>query len=318
MTPSLGSTILVTGAAGFVGGHLVRHLLALDAAPARLVALDLARGPDLPGLEWVVCDLADPAAVRDAVAQAAPDAIVHLAAVTHGDDLAVYFAANVVAGQNVLAAAAGLPRPPRVLVVGSAAQYGITSGEYEVVEEDRPLLARTPYGVSKILQERWALLWAEARGLPVVCVRPFNITGPGQPPSLVPAAFLEQLADVLDGRADAVRVGNTESCRDFTDVRDVVAAMAALLAASEEVQGRVFNIASGEAVRIGDILQECIRLGGGDVRVEVNPARIRRHDVPVIVGDASRLRAATGWAPEVSWRRSLEDTWHAIREARGA
>ncbi len=316
MTARRFKTVVVTGAAGFVGRHLLRHLREAENGPDRIVAWDL-REPDergaAPEAEWRRVDLADAGQVARALDEDGPDAVLHLAGVARADDLQTYFRANVAGCRNLLAAAADWSEPPRVLVVGTAAQYGITSGDNEVVEESRPLLARTPYGVTKIMQEQWALLVHEAGDVPVVAVRPFNIMGPGQPPSLVPAAFLHQVLDVLDGRQEAVRVGNVETCRDFTDVRDAAAALWLLVSADEAVLGTVYNVASGEAIRIREMLEASLDLAGQEIPVRTDPSRFKTVDVPSIVGDAGRLAAATGWRPTIPWRQSLADTWAALR-----
>jgi GDP-4-dehydro-6-deoxy-D-mannose reductase len=270
------------------------------------------------GIEWVKCDLTDSVAVAGVLREAAPDGIIHLAGVSQGDDLHAYFAANVAAAGHLLAAAAGLAQAPRVLVVGSAAQYGVTSLERVGVDETQPLLARTPYGLSKTLQEKWSLLYVVRQLLPVVAVRPFNIIGPGQAPSLVPAAFLHQIADVVDGKARDVSVGILSTERDFVDARDVAAALWALMEAGSGADGEVFNIASGEAVKISDMLNACIRLSGRDIVVRQNPLRMRGGDVQTVVGDAAKLRRLTGWQPRIPWRQSLADMWQAIRNRRDA
>jgi GDP-4-dehydro-6-deoxy-D-mannose reductase len=306
------STLLITGAAGFVGKHLTAYLASLPQGPRRIVALDVRHGTG--GVQWLSCNLADEAQVAQAVHQAQPDGVIHLAGVAVGNDLDAYFAGNVLACRNLLSACRNLYRQPRVLIMGSAAQYGITAGGHEVVDESRSLLAATPYGVSKCMQERWALACARAGGPPVVCVRPFNIMGPGQSASLVPGAFLRQVALVLAGRELEVSVGNTATKRDFVDVRDLVAALWALMAApDEDVHSRVFNIASGEAVGIDQMLTECLAFAGRPISVRRDPARVKAFDVPVIVGDATLLRSVTGWAPKISWRQSLSDMWAQIR-----
>jgi len=318
MTARRFETVLVTGAAGFVGRHLLRHLCRAEDGPGRVVAWDLRVPDDSDAArvaDWRRVDFADAGQAAQALDEAAPNAVLHLAGLARSDDLQAYFRANVTACRNLLAWAAEQADPPRVLVVGSAAQYGITRGGEEVMAESRPLASRSPYGVTKTMQERWALLAGEATGVPVVAVRPFNIMGPGQPPTLVPGAFLHQVRDVLAGRQEAVRVGNVETCRDFTDVRDVVAALWSLVAAEAPAEGAVYNIASGEAVRIGDMLQFCLDLAGTEVAVKVDKRRLRAHDVSVIVGDASRLRKAVGWRPHIPWRTSLEDAWADLRAA---
>ena len=312
MSPERYETVVVTGAAGFVGGHLLAHLAEAPNAPARVVAVDIRQATG-DAAEWAACNLADAARVGALMKEAAPQAVIHLAGVALAPDLATYFTANVQAAANVLAAAAAMARPPRVLIVGSAAQYGVTTGEYEVVDEARPLLGRTAYAVTKTLQERWALTYAEMKLLPVICVRPFNLMGPGQPETLVPAAFLRQVADVVAGKRREVCVGNTATSRDFTDVRDVVAAMWSLATAAEGATGEVFNIASGRPVRIQEMLEGCVGFAGREVPIRQDPARLRVNDVPTIVGDAARLRRATGWQPRIPWRQSLEDMWNALR-----
>ena len=313
MTPQAYETLLVTGSSGFVGRHLLRRLREGPDGPKRTVALDLRDEGSCPGGDFVKCDLTDPSAVGAVMNEVCPDGVIHLAGVTGSDDARACFDANVLACENLLAAAAELPRPPRVLVVGSAAQYGLTAGEREVVDETRPLLGTTAYAVSKTLQEKWALLRGAAGEVPVICVRPFNIMGPGQPDSLVPAAFLQQVADVLDGRAGEVRVGNLDSQRDFTDVRDVAAAMWALMSAGRRADGQVFNIASGAAVKIADMLQACIALTGRQIAVRQDRDRRKAVDVPTIIGEASRLRNVTGWRPQVTWQQSLTDMWTEMR-----
>jgi len=316
MTADRYKTVIVTGAAGFIGSRVVAHLAEAPNAPDRIVALDVREGSD-DRVEWIRCDLADAARTAAILSEVSPDGIIHLAGVAGAPDLGSFFAANVQAAANLLAAAAALPRPPRVLVAGSAAQYGVTSGQGEVVDESHPLMGATPYAVTKTLQEKWALVYAAARTLPVTAVRLFNVMGPGQPPSLVPAAFLHQVAEVLDGRAAEVRVGNTMTRRDFLDARDVAAALCSLMNAEERAEGQVFNVASGEPVRIADMLDACLRLAGRAVPVRQDPARLRITDVETVVGDARRLRTVTGWQPAISWQRSLADSWQWLRTGRG-
>ncbi len=317
MTSGAYDTVLVTGAAGFVGSHLLAHLSGDETPPRRIVAVDVRAGRT-PVADWRECDLTQIGRTRSLLQAVRPEAVVHLASVTQGDDPAAYFSANVHAAANLLEAAAALTTPPRVLIVGSAAQYGVTSGKHVQVDETRPTAGTTSYAVSKNLQERWALLYHRLGRVPVVCVRPFNLMGPGQPPTLVPAAFLGQVADVVDGKAESVRVGNTATRRDFLDVRDAVAAMWAVLGAGEEVLGRVFNIASGRAVHVQEMLDACVALAGREIPVQRDPARFRPVDVETIVGDASRLRDATGWRPRIPWRRSLDAMWRTLREGASA
>jgi len=307
--------LLVTGASGFIGRHMLNMLLAAADGPKRIIALDKRvhhSAAPAPRIETVVCDLTDRPCVLKAIEQAKPDGIIHLAGMTAGSDLSGYFEVNVQAGENVLAAAALLQKQPRVLVVGSAAEYGITSGTHEVVDEQRPLWAKTAYGISKIMQESWALLYHLEKSLPVICVRPFNIIGPGQSSNLVPATFLHQIAAVLRGTAQDVCVGDISTQRDFVDVQDVVAALWALMNAGEEADGEVFNISSGQPLKIADMLDACIELSGQRMPVRRDASRLKAHDVPVIVGDCAKLKAYTGWRCRIPWRDSLATMWNSI------
>jgi GDP-4-dehydro-6-deoxy-D-mannose reductase len=305
--------ILITGAGGFVGRHMLAHLAGLASGPEEVLAIDrtIPRNP-APGANWVPCDLADRAQVAAVVARFRPEAILHLAAVLGGNDLQACFTANVLAAEQVLGASSSLSPMPRVVLVGSAAQYGSAGPGVTVVDESHPLNGETPYGVSKTMQERWALLYGTTRSLPVICTRPFNLLGPGQSTSLVPGAFMSQVQDVLQGGAAAVRVGNLSSRRDFVDVRDVVAAFWALLTTGAEACGKVFNISSGEATGIQELLDACLDLGGGGIPVERSADRMKAVDVSSMVGDASRLRAQTGWRATIPWRQSLADMWRHL------
>ena len=303
-------TVAVTGADGFLGRHLLALLLEARDGPERIAALDIRLGDETGDdrVEWTRCDLTDRASVEAALRTIRPEAIVHLAGLSGRAGMQALFDVNVRACEHLLSAASGLDENTRVLVVGSAAQYGLTTGGDEVVSESRRLMASTGYGASKIMQEKWAMAYSDTAALRVTCVRPFNIIGPGQPSDLVPAAFLHQCADVAAGLADEILVGNTSTYRDFTDVRDVSGAIWALLNAAG-AEGEIFNIASGRSLRIADILDACIELCGTSVVVRQDPKRFKKFDVPSIVGDITKLQDITDWRPMISWRESLRETW---------
>jgi GDP-4-dehydro-6-deoxy-D-mannose reductase len=243
---------------------------------------------------------------------------MHLAGLTASGAADSMFAVNVQAAANVLGAAASLRPRPRVLIVGSAAMYGIVNGEGDVVNESHPLEGDTPYAVSKILQERWALLYARWESVPVIAVRPFNIIGPGQAESLVPATFLRQIADVVMGKSQEIRVGNLSAERDFVDVRDVAAAMWALMNSDAESDGQAFNIASQQGVRIADLLQACLDMAPRPIPVRQDAARLKRVEVPRIIGDASRLKRVTQWKCVIPWQQSVRDMWKAMTDVPGS
>jgi GDP-4-dehydro-6-deoxy-D-mannose reductase len=305
--------VLVTGAAGFVGRHLVAFLR--DEQPGLelcgMVRPGGSPASELPaGVAAVTADLLDAGAVDAAVARAAPDAVVHLAAQSSParswDDPAGTLATNVLGLTHLLEALCRRRLAPRVVVVGSSEEYGAAGPGELPLREDAPLRPASPYAASKVAQSFVALQYHLAHGLPVVRTRTFPHTGPGRGEAFAESSFARQVAEIEAGRrAPVIEVGNLESVRDFTDVRDVVRAYWALLLSG--TPGEVYNVASGTGTRIGDVLALLVGLSGRHVEVRVDPARLRPADVPALVGDPARLQAATGWTPRLSLERSLAD-----------
>jgi GDP-4-dehydro-6-deoxy-D-mannose reductase len=305
--------LLLTGATGFVGRHIAALLA--EAHPG-LELLGLVRPGGTPasslpsGVAAVHADLMDPAAVEAAVARARPDAIVHLAAQSSParswSDPAGTLATNVLGLVHLLQALRQLSLAPRVLVVGSSEEYGAAPPEALPLGEEAPLRPASPYAASKVAQSYVALQYHLAHGLPIVRTRTFHHTGPGRGEAFAESSFARQLAEIEAGRREPViEVGNLDSVRDFTDVRDVARAYWALL--NEGRPGEVYNVATGVGVRLRDILDRLVALARRRVAVRVDPGRLRPADVPALVGDPSRLRAATGWEPRIPLERSLAD-----------
>jgi GDP-4-dehydro-6-deoxy-D-mannose reductase len=283
--------VLVTGAGGFVGKTLLPRLA--------------SAGHECTGCDLEV-DVTDAAAVAAVVVEVAPDAIVHLAALSsvaasHRAAEQTY-RVNFLGTRSVLEAA--LHRAPhcRVLVVGSGDEYGSNPPGAAPLAESAPLRPHSPYSRTKACADLLGAVYAQ-RGVDVVRARPFNHTGPGQLDSFVASSFARQLAEIEIGRrTPRVLVGNLESVRDFLDVKDVVEAYALLLEPS--VPPGAYNVASGRGVRIGDILKRLLDCSYIQPQIEIAPERLRPADHAV--GDARRLRAATGWAPRVPISATLE------------
>ena len=308
------SNILVTGGAGFVGTHLLTHLVR-EAVGLHIVSLD-AQVPSrpLPGVAYHACDLTHRDETLCLIREIAPTRVIHLAGLTTGNDPARYFAANVTAAQCLLDACGSLLAPPCVILVGSAAEYGGMEQGVHKVNEDRPLRGDTPYALTKRIQEELGLMYARTCGIPVVFVRPFNICGPGQASSLVPAAFMEQALAVMQGRANTIEVGNLASSRDFVDVRDVARAIWSLALIGDQVAEKAFNIASGNSIRIQDLLDQVIALIDPNLTYRQDPSRLKQVDVSSIVGGIEQINEATGWQPTYTIQQSLRDMWQAILE----
>ena len=285
---------LVTGAEGFVGSWLVKHLV--------------DNGDDVVGIDHET-DVTDGAAVRAAVHDAGPEALYHLAALTHVGrswaDPAEVLEVNAVGTLHVLEAARTAPRPPRVLLVSSAEVYGAVAGALLPVREEVPLAPVTPYAASKVAAEFLGLQAHLAHGLPVVRVRPFNHIGPGQSPDFVVPALAQRIVQARRSGSASILVGNLTPRRDLTDVRDVVRAYRLLV--ERGTPGAVYNVCSGRDVAIEEVAERLQRLAGTTLRLEPDPALARPVDVPVVRGDATKLCQATGWQPAIDLDTSLAD-----------
>ena len=317
-------TVLITGIAGFVGGHLVDFLRAEhpDAAVAGLVR----PGDEAPeglreGVRLLEADLEDAAAVEAAVAAARPASIVHLAAQSSVHESwmnpAATLRTNVIGLLNIFEAVRRRRLSPRVLVVGSAEEYGAMDPDAPPITEDAPLRPLSPYAVSKVAQGYLALQYALSRDLAVVRTRTFPHTGPWRVAAFTESSFARQIAEVEAGRRRPVlEVGNLEAVRDFTDVRDVVRAYWALLERGNS--GEVYNVCSGRGRSIGDILRALLEISGVHVDLQVDRERLRPSDLPALVGDPTRLREATGWEPRIPLERTFRDLLDHWRERVGA
>ena len=296
---------LVTGAAGFAGSHLLEHLLELEPRVAGWANPGGLRPAAADGrVAWRAVDLLDRAAVLEAIAEQKPTAIYHCGGMADvagaWSNPARTLQVNAMGTHHVIEAVrlAGLQCP--ILVTGSALVY---RPSLERITEDSPIGPTGPYGVSKLAQEMLALLTTDA---PTVLARPFNHAGPRQSPDYVTSSFARQIVEIERELAPPVlRVGNLDSRRDMTDVRDVVRAYRLLVLNARP--RRPYNVCSGVAHRIRDILHMLVDLAGVRVRIEQDPARMRPSDNPVVLGDRSRILEEVGWTPVIPIERTLLD-----------
>jgi GDP-4-dehydro-6-deoxy-D-mannose reductase len=308
---------LITGIDGFVGPYLARELR----AQTDWSLVGLGRHPQRDdGYTSITADLLDREHVARVVGEIAPRYIFHLAAQSHvptsQEDGGATLHNNIAAQVNLLDACRTLPEPPRILVVGSGEEYGLVRADEMPIREEQPFRPTNPYAVSKVAQDLLGWQYFHSYGLPIVRVRPFNHLGPGQSDRFAIAAFARQVAEVESGlRPPVVRVGNLDAQRDFLDVRDVVRAYR--LALTRGVPGEVYNIGGGAPIRMGAALDQLLALASRPIAVEFDPTRLRPSDVPILIADTSRLRAATGWRPEIPFEQSLRDTLNWWRERVG-
>lgn len=300
--------LLITGVSGFVGARLAR--LALERGDA-VAGACLGDRPVPAGVAFRAIDVLEERELGAFVEEFAPDAVVHLAALSHvggsWQRMADYFRVNVLGTERVLAASAGVPR---VVVASSAEVYGAVPEAEQPIREEREPAPASPYALTKAAAERLAL---EAGA---VVVRSFNLLGAGQSPGFALPSFARQLAAIARGEREAVlRVGNLSPRRDFVHAADGAAAYRLLAEAGEA--GAVYNLASGEACSIAAMLDRLMAVAGVSARVETDPERLRPVDVPLLCGDASRLRAL-GWAPAEGADQALAELWREAREENAA
>jgi GDP-4-dehydro-6-deoxy-D-mannose reductase len=304
--------VLVTGAAGFAGSHLLECL----SDRGRLVAWTRSSVPK--GLEtlaaWDRIDLLERDRVRAAIRDLRPSAVFHCAGSPHvalsWQDTARPLTSNVLTTHYLLDALRRAGARSRVLIPGSATVYAPSASP---LREDSALAPQSPYALSKLAQEELGLRALKEDGVDVIVARSFNHTGPRQSADFFVPGVARQIASIERGTLEPViKVGNLDAERDLTDVRDTVRAYALLL--EKGAPGTIYNVASGMGRRMRDVLDGLLQRARVPVRVEIDPARLRPRDIPALVGDATRLRSATGWSPVITFDRMLDellDYWRA-------
>ena len=310
---------LITGVGGFAGSHLADYLMSAN-PDTDLWGCDLSgeRRPYHPaGLRVLGADLRDPDAVRRLIEHVRPDQVYHLAGMAYvGDSWSrpwETLETNLRSQVNLIEAILAAGLRPRVLVIGSAEEYGRVAPTELPIGEDHPLRPDSPYSVSKVGQDMLGLQYFLSRDLPVIRVRPFNHIGPRQSRQFVAPAFASQIAAIEAGRQPPVlRVGNLTARRDFTDVRDMVRAYALALNLGEP--GAVYNVGAGRSWPIKELLDTLLGIATLPIKVEVDTGRLRPVDLPDLVCDAARFRSRTGWEARIPFQQTLHDLLNYERD----
>jgi GDP-4-dehydro-6-deoxy-D-mannose reductase len=306
--------VLVTGAKGFVGHHLVQHLAASGHAP---VACDLPGKNTAPDIPFHAADLRYPADVDRLIADVKPDACIHLGGIAFvpmgWTDPQLVFSVNINGTINLLESIRHHIPQCRVLVVTSAEVYG-KPRQNEPLDENSAMEPAGLYGVSKLAADLTALLYARRYSLPILTARPLNHIGPGQSKQFVASSFAEQLVRIKNGKQEPVmRVGNLDAERDFTDVRDVARAYRLLIENGQA--GQAYNIASGKLIKIRELLDTLFRLSGMKPRIETDPALFRPADRCPFISTA-KIEKDVGWKPQLTLSDSLRELFaHAAGTA---
>jgi len=306
---------LVIGAAGFVGSYLIAEMRAngMEAYATKLPH------EKLDNTDAVVYDLdiMDKEAIASLLFEIRPDYIFHLAAQSSvglaWKNPGLTVDVNIKGGINVMDAVRELFYKPRVLLIGSGEEYGhIRSGETPINEENS-LRPGNIYAATKVCQNMIGSIYSKAYDLELMMVRAFNHIGPGQAPMFVVSDFCKQVAEIEKGlREPVMKVGNLAAKRDFTDVRDVVKAYVKLIQAGEA--GETYNVGSGNAKAIQEILDLIVSMSDSEVKVEIDPNKIRPVDVPIIEADITKIHELTGWEPEITLEQTIRETldyWRA-------
>jgi len=314
--------VLVTGVTGFAGSHLVDYILA-EKPGTEITGIQRWRSRTeniehfADKIRLVECDLRDASSVRDVLDEERPDWIFHLAAQsfvpTSWTAPTESLVTNIIGQLNIFEAVKKLGIKPRIQLACSSEEYGLVLENELPIKETNPLRPLSPYAVSKVGQDMLGYQYWMSFRIPVVRTRGFNHEGPRRGPVFVCSDFAKQIADIEKGRRPpVVRVGNLTARRDFTDVRDVVRAY--WLALEKGEPGEVYNIASGRAWTIREMLDLLLSLSKSKIKVEEDPARMRPSDVPVLLGDSSKFRDRTGWSPSIPFEKTIADLLAYWRE----
>ncbi len=299
--------ILITGASGFTGHHMISHLLSVPGARPDIVGLYNATAPhSRTGCTYLQGDLRNQNGTRALVRSVSPDAIIHLAGLSKGT-LHDLLQVNVIGTQNLLDAVAQEKPDCRVLVTGSSAEYGYAGPQ--PIPEDAPLRPVGVYGISKVTEDLLARSYASTHDIAVAVTRPFNLIGPGQPDSFVCGRIVAQALEIEAGIRDTMHLGNIDAERDFIDVRDAVSGYRAMLFHDnfeEDFSGETVNIGSGIATSIREILTCVEEITERRYQVET-PQDPVADLVPTQRSDNTQIMAATRWRPVIPVSRSLED-----------
>jgi len=307
--------VLITGITGFAGSHLAEYILAHhpDVRVCGIVRWR-SRMDNICGItdkiELHEADLKDIVSLRKCLAEIKPDRIFHLAAQsfvpTSWKMPAETFAINAIGQINLFEALLSLKMNPRIQVAGSSEEYGQVFPDEVPMKETNPLRPLSPYAVSKVAQDLLAWQYFQSYGMKTVRTRGFNHTGPRRGDVFVTSNFAKQIAEIEKGKREPViSVGNLEAKRDFTDVRDIVRAYWLSLEKGEP--GDVYNIGTGKAYSMQEVLDMLLALSKTKVKVKVDPARLRPSDVPILLSDSSKFVSLTGWKPEIPLKKTFKD-----------
>jgi len=308
--------VLITGIGGFVGSHFAEYFLK-EEKNVRVYGIErwkastenISHLMDKIGF-YGECDINDIVSMRNILEKVKPDYILHLAAQsfvpTSWTAPAETLKTNIIGQVNLFEALRSLNLNPRVIVAGSSEEYGFVKRNELPIKETNPLRPLSPYAVSKVGQDMLGYQYYKSYGLNIIMTRAFNHTGPRRGEYFVCSNFAKQIALIEKGRQKPViHVGNLKARRDFTDVRDMVRGY--WLVMQKAKVGEVYNMASGNAYSIKETLNILLSLSEKKIKIKQDPERMRPSDVPVLIGDSTKMRRLTGWKPVIPFEKTMQD-----------
>lgn len=303
--------VLITGIEGFVGPHLKNVLEQNDIEVYGSYLLD----PVLSSPNFFHMDLLDKSEIRSVLSKIQPDAIFHLAGFSSVrqsfENPNLCKKVNIEGTENILKTLIELEFNPNIVVVSSGEVYGIP--KFTPITESHPIAPRSPYGESRLLQEEICLKYFREHDMQIKISRSFNHTGPGQPDVFVTPSFAHQIVNIERGFQKKIRVGNLHVIRDFCDVRDVSRAYYALM--TNGSSGEIYNVCSGKGYEIQHLLDILISNSTSEITIEKDESRIPPKDIPILVGDYTKLKTETNWFPEIPFEKTLYDVLNYWRNS---
>jgi GDP-4-dehydro-6-deoxy-D-mannose reductase len=306
--------VLITGISGFVGSHLAEYLLNLGNVEIYGMIRWRSDTKNINHIKNKIklyeADLRDLSSIKSVIEKIKPERIFHLAAQSFvGSSFNApqeTLTTNIIGQLNIFEAARHLGINPFIQVAGSSEEYGLVYEKELPIKETNPLRPLSPYAVSKVAQDMLGFQYFRSYGLNIVVTRAFNHTGTRRGEPFVSSNFAKQIAMIEKGKqAPVIHVGNLDTIRDFTDVRDIVKAY--WLSLGKCPPGDVYNISSGKGYRIKEVLQILLSYAKIKVQIKEDPERMRPSDVPILIGDSAKFRKITGWEPEIPFEKTLKD-----------
>lgn len=301
--------VLITGAAGFTARHLCKRLR--QEGSVSITGTDIVEQPpgDTDIDHYHQANLTNPKEVRDLLSEVRPDWIFHLAGIFRGDVTAIY-QVNLMGTLNLLETIKEISPETAILLVGSAAEYGIWPSEEMPLAENHPCEPINAYGSSKLAMTQVAQTYFRQSGTKSVIARPFNIIGAGMPNTLLPGAIAERAKAALETDSPEIAAGNLASQRDFIAIEDAVDAYVNLL--KTELWGEVYNICSGAPRTIDSVIQTLLSFSPRPISLVKDPALVHANDPPLVTGDFSKAQQAFGFTPKVKLEDALKAAWQAV------